>query len=112
VLLVEDEAGIRDAVAEFLELRGYAVAVATNGREALDVLARVAADVIVLDLCMPVMTGWQVIEALRRDERLSGIPVVVTSADAGPAGMRVVPKPFHPDALLAEIHHAIAHADA
>jgi CheY-like chemotaxis protein len=111
VLVVEDRADTRDAMRALLEMAGYWVACAANGREALDYLYRAAPPgVILLDLKMPVMDGWQFREEQRRDPDLAGIAVILTSsatdlpqvADSlGAAGYQ--PKPIDFDRLLEAI---------
>jgi CheY-like chemotaxis protein len=83
ILVVEDNEDIRDAVAESLEDAGYDVWVAANGAIAIDAL-RESNDLpclILLDLMMPVMDGAQFLQEMRRDPRLSALPVVVVTAD-------------------------------
>ncbi len=107
ILVVEDEPDIRDAVAEALAAEGVDVRVAAHGREALDGLKNGAtADVIVLDMMMPVMDGWQFLEAKEADPELAGIPVIVTSAAPQklPAGARLLlGKPFELGRLISAI---------
>ena len=80
VLVIDDDAGLRELLQLCLEDEGYAVAVAANGREGLDRLQRWRPRVILLDLMMPVMDGWTFrAEQLARDD-LARIPVVVLSA--------------------------------
>jgi CheY-like chemotaxis protein len=103
VLVVEDERDIREALAEALSYEGYDVAVASNGREALRALrGGPLPDVILLDLVMPVMSGWEFRQVQVDDPALSGIPVVVVSAsDPGAAQPdRHLPKPFAIEALF------------
>jgi CheY-like chemotaxis protein len=81
VLIVEDDDGARDALADCLELEGFSVASARNGKEALDYLHRAPAPkVILLDLFMPVMTGWEFRDAQKKDAAIADIPVVVVTA--------------------------------
>lgn len=83
VLLVEDDAEIRDLLQDILEHEGYDVIPAGSGKQALDYLsdpAQARPDAIVLDLMMPIVTGWQVLDQLRADEELCAIPVVVVTA--------------------------------
>ena len=80
VLVVDDDEDIRAFVALALELGGYAVEEAANGREALDALARGPADAILLDLNMPVMDGWRFCEEKARRPELAAIPLAVMSA--------------------------------
>ena len=84
VLVVEDDADIRETVAELLIEEGYGVQTANSGREALDYLAVAAAlpDVVLLDLMMPVMDGWTFYDHIQRDARWASLPIVVISADA------------------------------
>ena len=117
VLVVEDDDELRIALHDSLVAEGYDVATASNGREALEVLRhghRPA--VILLDLMMPVMNGWQFIAAQKDDPLLAPIPVVVLSA-VGSHVQNVAPldvaafmrKPFELDALLKTIErHAAA----
>jgi CheY-like chemotaxis protein len=82
VMVVEDDFSIRETLRELLEDEGYRVSWAANGSEALTRLkAGVAPKVILLDLMMPVMDGWEFRSELRRDPTLADIPVVVISAD-------------------------------
>jgi CheY-like chemotaxis protein len=82
VLVVDDDPDIRDMIGQALELEGWEVVGAANGEEALR-LAREGPrpDVILLDLMMPVMNGWEFIDEQRRDESLATIPVVLISGD-------------------------------
>ena len=82
VLVVEDDPDIRDAMSMALESDGYPVIMAANGREALDRLSResMPPGLILLDLMMPVMDGWQFLEEVRERDELSAIPIVVVSA--------------------------------
>src|SRR5690606_27620152 len=84
VLVVDDDVDIREALSDTLEHRGYAVVTARNGREALDFLrSRRPPAVILLDLMMPVMDGYECLEARQSDPALSAIPVVIISAGQG-----------------------------
>lgn len=85
ILIVEDEPDAREALKEILEIEGFNVVTAENGREGLALLKTVEEPcLILLDLMMPVMNGWEFLEALRRQEQhvLATIPVVVVSAIA------------------------------
>ena len=83
-MIVEDDRDTREMLGRFLELEGFDVRTAANGELALEALHRDGRPcVIILDLMMPVMNGWQFREAQRKDPAISRIPVVVVSA-AGP----------------------------
>jgi CheY-like chemotaxis protein len=81
VFVVEDDVDTRDMMGRFLELEGFTVEVAANGKQALERLnAGVHPCVILLDLMMPVMDGWQFRSQQIRDAALASIPVIVVSA--------------------------------
>jgi CheY-like chemotaxis protein len=82
ILVVEDDQDISDSLRDLLEGEGYRVATAANGREGIDALRRQGRHpcVVLLDLMMPVMNGWQFLEAKGKDEGIAPIPVVVVSA--------------------------------
>jgi CheY-like chemotaxis protein len=105
VLVVDDEFDIREAVRDVLEGEGYRVITAVNGQEALDLLATLRPCVVLLDLMMPVMNGWQVLDALRKRRGLDGLAVVlVTASDSRPSGVAgLIRKPFDIDRLLSAI---------
>jgi signal transduction histidine kinase len=80
LLIVDDNAGNRDVLRRRLERQGYAVDEACDGREALEALASGDFDLVLLDIMMPVMDGFEVLARMRADRRLSVVPVVVISA--------------------------------
>jgi CheY-like chemotaxis protein len=82
VFVVEDDVDVRDALTQVLELEGFRVRAAANGREAMDRMRGTPLpSVILLDLMMPVMDGWQFRAEQMRDPRLAKIPVIIISAD-------------------------------
>ena len=114
ILIVEDDDSIREVIADVLGDRGYRVARAANGAEALEMLDRQRPDVMVLDLLMPVMHGWAFMESYAEKTGGDAIPIVVVSVN--PALPRsftrlgvkeVVSKPFDVDALLAAVDTAL-----
>jgi CheY-like chemotaxis protein len=103
VLVVDDESDIREAVSEVLADEGYVVHGAGDGAEALRKARAVHPDIVLLDLMMPGMNGWEFRAAQKGDPELSDIPVVVLSALGRVAGMdaaRFIQKPFDLDELL------------
>jgi CheY-like chemotaxis protein len=80
VLIVDDELGIVEVLEFILSDAGYVVASALNGEEALAQLKQISPDVVVLDLMMPIMSGAEVLKAIRHDSRYSETPVILTSA--------------------------------
>jgi CheY-like chemotaxis protein len=80
ILYVEDAEVIRDTIARLLELNGYEVAYAKNGREGVEKAVSWQPDVILMDLRMPVMDGFKAIDEIKSDPRTRYIPVFVVSA--------------------------------
>jgi CheY-like chemotaxis protein len=81
ILVVEDDAELGDIIGEVLATAGYKVDLARNGQEALDRLRVHAPGLVLLDLMMPVMNGWEFRAAQLRDPSLAAIPVVTFSGD-------------------------------
>ncbi len=97
VLIVDDEEGIRDTLCEVVEMGGCEAIAAANGAEAMQLLSAHRPCLIILDLMMPIMTGVEMLDAMRKDPALAEIPVVIsTSAPSrAPPGLPVLPKPIH-----------------
>mgnify|MGYP001193225271 CR=1 FL=1 len=79
-LVVDDSMLIRHTVCRFLEERGFTVESATNGWEALEALKRVRPQVIITDIQMPIMSGTELITALKSDAGLAAIPIVIVAS--------------------------------
>lgn len=114
VLVVDDDTDLRETMCDVLEADGHATRSARNGAEALALLRREPGiDLVMLDLMMPVMNGWEFREAQLADIELSRIPVVVMTAAADLArspiaAAQILPKPVTTKALLAAIaQHAL-----
>ena len=111
VLLIEDDASSSEAMRDLLEMAGHRVDCAGNGREALDRLREDAAYcIILLDVMMPVMNGYEFRDAQLKDPRIASIPVIVLTADgrAREKARRLrsnqfFQKPFSPPELLRAI---------
>jgi CheY-like chemotaxis protein len=109
VFIIEDDVDTRDMLSRFLELEGYKVEVAANGRQALERLAGGAdACVIVLDLMMPIMDGWEFRRRQVEDARLKDIPTIVVSAAGRDRLSKIsanayLSKPVDMDELLARV---------
>ena len=117
VLVVEDYQDAREMYAAYLEFSGYRVAEATNGVEALEQAHALKPDIILMDLALPKMDGWEATRQLKADARTRDIPIVALTghALAGHAeGAKAagcdafVTKPCLPDALVAEIRRMLA----
>lgn len=114
MLVVDDDASIRELVAEALADEGYTVETATGGAQALDMVARAVPDAIILDIWMPSLDGFDFMRTLRADDRTRDVPVVAISAayperaalDLGV--QEFVAKPFDVAALMAAVKRAMA----
>jgi DNA-binding response OmpR family regulator len=109
ILVVDDDAGMRGILTRVFKQAGYVVATATNGEEALAAIAQNPPAVLVLDLMMPVMDGWEVYRKLREEHQVR-LPIVVLSAGANLEraaqdfpDATVMAKPFDIDTLLAAV---------
>jgi CheY-like chemotaxis protein len=80
VLVVDDDSSHRTLICDLLVEMGYPARAAANGREALDVLEEQMPLAVLLDLRMPVMSGWALLEALRKLPRAHGLPILIISA--------------------------------
>lgn len=117
ILVVDDYQDAREMYAEYLEFSGFRVVEARNGAEALDKAFEHTPDVILMDLSLPVMDGWEATRRLKADERTRSIPVVALtghalsghSNGAKDAGCDAfVTKPCLPDALVQEVKRQLA----
>ena len=116
LLVVDDNEMNRDLLSRHLERQGHFVAVAENGRKAVGMLQQRTFDLILLDVLMPEMNGYQVLQHLKGDERLRDIPVVMISALEEMDGIvrciemgadDYLAKPFNPVLLNARIHNSL-----
>jgi two-component system, cell cycle response regulator DivK len=112
VLVVEDYQDARDMYSEYLRYAGFRVAEASNGYEAIEKASELMPDIILMDLALPQMDGWEATRRLKDDARTRHIPVVALTGhalaghadSAAKAGCDAfVTKPCLPDALVAEI---------
>ncbi len=82
ILVADDDPDILNIVSVSLEASGYAVLKAGNGREAVDLATRHRPDLILMDMMMPVMSGYEAVAAIKSDPSTQGIPIVGLSAKA------------------------------
>ena len=117
ILVIDDEDDIRLIVATHLERDGYSTVVAPNGREGLRHFYNDRPDLVVLDIAMPEMDGWQVLERIRE---VSNLPVLILTAAAQDRdkvrGLRggaddYITKPFSGEEFLARIESALRRAN-
>jgi CheY-like chemotaxis protein len=115
VLVVDDDPSIRRMIVAALKRDGYTFCEAPNGKEALDMMRREHPNVVVLDLMMPVLSGWDVLQARELEPELRQIPVIVISANRAPEVATAVdkgicaflPKPFDIGALSALVRSCL-----
>jgi signal transduction histidine kinase/ActR/RegA family two-component response regulator len=109
ILLIEDEASLRDMMHRTLEAEGHMVVDVQDGVQALEIAAGVLPDLIVLDIYLPNMSGWQLLERLKEDSSTASIPVLICTASEDEARARkmgataYLHKPFSPEQLLAYV---------
>lgn len=117
VLVVEDDLGIRELLEFSLSLEGYEVTGAGNGAEALELIRSRRPDVVLLDVMMPVLDGYEVLEQVRADAMVRATPVIILSAKAGDGDLwrgwnlgvdSYITKPLDVDVLLEEIERVTA----
>ena len=80
ILVVDDDESHRTLICDLLQEMGYQTIEARNGREALDLLEEDIPQAVLLDLRMPVMSGWGLLEALKKMPRAKGLPIIIISA--------------------------------
>ena len=119
VLVVDDFQDNREMYAEFLAYQGFRVIQAANGVEALDQAFTNRPDIIIMDLSLPVMDGWEATRRLKADRRTNAIPVVALTGHAMQGHSKgaieagcdsFVAKPCLPDQLVAEIRKMLSTA--
>ena len=117
ILFVDDEKDLVTMVAVRLESKGYEVLAAYDGEEALAKARKEKPDLIILDIMMPKMDGYDVCTALKGDPQYAGIPIIMFSAKAQPRDVErgkqagadaYITKPFEPQALLEQVQELIA----
>jgi len=117
LLCVEDEPEMIDLIRLILGRRGFEVRGANGGQEGLDMIRQEKPDLILLDLMMPIMDGWEVYQQIKADENTKDIPVIVVTAKAQSIdkvlGLHIakvddyIAKPFNPQELLASVERVL-----
>lgn len=112
ILVVDDDPDVQDSVADVLADEGYQVLTSRDGQEALEQLRRSPVDLVIFDLRMPVMDGWQFRNLQRADPILAKIPVIAISADGSAQATaihadRYILKPFRSDDLLLAVERVM-----
>jgi len=121
VLVVDDFADNREMYSEYLAFSGYDVIEARNGVEAIEAARQRLPDIIIMDLSLPVMDGWEATRRLKADERTRAIPVVALTGHALAGHFKgaqeagcdsFLYKPCLPDQLVAEIRRMLQAGNA
>ena len=117
LLLVDDEPGLREAVQAYLEDSDFSVEVASNARDGWELLQQMNPDLVISDIMMPQVDGYQFLKQVREDPRYKALPVVFLTAK-GMTGDRIqgyqagcdayLSKPFDPDELVAIVTNLLA----
>ena len=116
ILIVEDNIDNLSLIRFLLERSGYEVLTAPNGQMGLDIVCQAPPDLIVLDLDMPILDGWDMLHELKSEPRSADIPVLVVTAhlisgehgrvlDAGGTGF--ISKPFTVEGLMGEVQRCL-----
>jgi CheY-like chemotaxis protein len=107
VLVVDDDADVREALGQALEDEGFAVLLAEDGQEGFDLMVARQPDLVLLDLMMPRMSGWQLVEAVKKNPAVNKIPIFVLTAAPDTAGVQrdypVFIKPIRVERMLRTI---------
>jgi DNA-binding response OmpR family regulator len=116
ILVAEDERDIRELIAFTLRFAGFDVALAKNGAEAVDLVEAEGPDLIILDVRMPKMTGYEACRHIKENPNVRDIPVVFLSAKGQDAEIQqglesgaeeYILKPFVPDELVAQVRDVL-----
>jgi len=117
VLVVDDEPDVLKIVCFRLKKAGYEVKTASDGKAALDLIEKDRPDLILLDLRMPVMDGYEVCRKIKSDEKLGDTPIIFITASSGATVKDKVReykaddyiiKPFEPEELIAKVKKFIS----
>jgi CheY-like chemotaxis protein len=116
LLIAEDDQALRGMYAKHLSISGFDVIEAANGADAIENTSTRQPDVVLMDLSLPVIDGWEATRRLKSDVRTAHIPVLaLTAYDSSGELQRAthagcdwfIPKPCPPDALLAEVRRIL-----
>ena len=117
IVLAEDEPQIARLIEFKLKKEGYEVTWKENGEEALEAIKAEKPDLVLLDVMMPVMDGYEVLRQIKEDENLKSIPVIMLTARAQErdvvkgidlGAQDYITKPFHPAELLVQVKRILA----
>jgi two-component system, OmpR family, response regulator VicR len=117
ICIIEDEPAMIELVSLILRNRGYDVVGALGGQEGLELIASTNPDLVLLDLMMPDMSGWDVYQQMKADDAMKAIPVVIVTAKAQSIdkvlGLHIakvqdyITKPFSPNELVESVKRVL-----
>ena len=119
ILIVEDQSELRQMYAQQLASSGFDVVEAADGQEAVQCGSALVPDVVLMDLSIPIVDGWEATRQLKADSRTAHIPVVALTAHDGSGELEratnagcdwFVPKPCPPQDLIAEVRRILTRA--
>jgi two-component system response regulator VicR len=118
ILCIEDEQEMIDLIRLILNRRGFEIRGANGGKEGLEMIRKEHPDLVLLDLMMPEMDGWEVYQQMKADEATKNIPVIVVTAKAQSIDKVLalniakvddyIAKPFSPQELLTSVDNVLA----
>jgi DNA-binding response OmpR family regulator len=119
ILIAEDERDIRDLICFTLQFAGYQVVAVSNGEEAIEKALSESPDLILMDVRMPRMTGYEACKRMKTEESIKNIPVIFLSAKGQDAEVKAgldvgaleyIIKPFSPDQLTERVKDILSQA--
>jgi CheY-like chemotaxis protein len=115
ILVVVNDDGVRQLIVDLLEIEGYHVLTAVDGRQGLDILSIYKPDLVICDVALPLVSGIDLARTLRADPRYRALPVVAISGSWHPAAAErlfsaILAKPFSVDALLSTVADVLVKA--
>ena len=122
IVFIDDHLQIVELLTIILERNGFRGFGALNGQTGLNLIASEKPDLVLLDLLMPEMDGWEVYQRMKNDEAMRGIPVIIVTAKAQPIDIILarniakvqdyIIKPFTPDKLIDSINQVLGISEA
>ena len=117
IIYIEDERPMIELVREALKFSGYPLVGVTSGKQGLALMKERKPDLLLLDLMMPGVSGWDVYRSMKADARLSDVPVIVITAKVLEGGRKIaedlppvddyITKPFGPDHLIRSVQNLL-----
>jgi two-component system, OmpR family, response regulator VicR len=122
ICIIEDEPAMIELVSLILRNRGYDVVGAIGGQEGLDLIGKTSPDLVLLDLMMPDMSGWDVYQHMKADDMMKSIPVIIVTAKAQSIdkvlGLHIakvqdyITKPFSPNELVEAVRKVLSQQES